>query len=285
MPAHPRTGYRAGVSLLDPTPAPEDPERLILEASRTCDRLRSLSLVRLAAPLPGRSQSGSGRVRPRPGAGRRVVRAGGATPAGRLPELADPAAGDVLAVCAQDLAEEVAERRGDASARGLPTGGRGAHRPATGAVTRAVAPSGPIASGRCGGDLASPRASAPGSGPPGPRAAGWRRSAGSPCWRGGSGPGRRTPRRWPRTPGPGGRRGSPGSPRPAWRRGAVPRPATVTSPEPPTAAAGRRGARSPGPGRCRSRRRCPRRRAWRSPSPDGARPAPWARGGSRRWPR
>jgi hypothetical protein len=103
------------VSLLDPTPAPEDPERLILEASRTCDRLRSLSLVRLGAQLP----DGRSRARAAFDLAQELVDAAAALqgrPARDLPDLADPAAGDVLAVCAQDLAEEVAERRSDASA-------------------------------------------------------------------------------------------------------------------------------------------------------------------------
>lgn len=114
MPPNPRTGYRAGVSLLDPTPAPEDPERLILEASRTCDRLRSLSLVRLAALLPdGRSRARAAFDLAQELADSSFALAG--RPLQRLPELGDAAAGDVLAVCAQDLAEEVAERRGDAS--------------------------------------------------------------------------------------------------------------------------------------------------------------------------
>ncbi len=115
MPPNPRTGYRAGVSLLDPTPAPEDPERLILEASRTCDRLRSLSLVRLGAQLPdGRSRARAAFDLAQELADDAAALEG--RPARALPDLADPAAGDVLAVCAQDLAEVVAEGRSDASA-------------------------------------------------------------------------------------------------------------------------------------------------------------------------
>lgn len=102
------------MSLLDPTPAPEDPERLILEASRTCDRLRSLSLVRLAAPLPdGRSRARAAFDLAQELADASFALAG--RPGRALPDLADHAAGDVLAVCAQDLAEEVAHRRGDAA--------------------------------------------------------------------------------------------------------------------------------------------------------------------------
>jgi hypothetical protein len=102
------------VSLLDPIPAPEDPDRLILEAARTCDRLRSLSLVRLAAPLPdGRSRARAAFELAQDLADEAAVLAG--RPQRMLPDLADPAAGDVLAVCAQDLAEEVADRRGEAA--------------------------------------------------------------------------------------------------------------------------------------------------------------------------
>ncbi len=115
MPAHPRTGYRAGVSLLDPTPAPEDPDRLILEATRTCDRLRSLSPVRLAASLPdGRSRARAAFDLAQALADEAASLAG--QPSRTLPDLADPAAGDVLAVCAQDLAEEVAALSSDDSA-------------------------------------------------------------------------------------------------------------------------------------------------------------------------
>ena len=77
-----------------------------MEAARTCDRLRSMSLVRLAAPLPdGRSRARAAFDLAQDLADRTASLAG--RPAGRLPELADPAAGDVLAVCAQDLLEEL----------------------------------------------------------------------------------------------------------------------------------------------------------------------------------
>lgn len=103
------------MSLLDPTPLPEDPERLILEASRTCDRLRSLSLVRLAASLPeGRSRARAAFDLAQELADASFALAG--TPSHVLPDLADLAAGDVLAVCAQDLAEEVARRPSHAAA-------------------------------------------------------------------------------------------------------------------------------------------------------------------------
>jgi len=103
------------VSLLDPTPAPEDPQRLVLEAARTCERLRSMSLVRLAASLPdGRSRARAALDLAQSLADAAADVAG--RPARTLPDLADPAAGDVLAVCAQDLAEEVAEHRGPVAA-------------------------------------------------------------------------------------------------------------------------------------------------------------------------
>jgi hypothetical protein len=103
------------VSLLDPTPAPEDPERLVLESSRTCERLRSLSLVRLGAQLPdGRSRARAAFDLAQELADDAAALEG--RPARALPDLADPAAGDVLAVCAQDLAEVVAQSRNDDSA-------------------------------------------------------------------------------------------------------------------------------------------------------------------------
>ena len=77
-----------------------------MEAARTCDRLRSMSLVRLAAPLPdGRSRARAAFDLAQDLADRSAALAG--RPVRRLPELADPAAGDVLAVCAQDLLEEL----------------------------------------------------------------------------------------------------------------------------------------------------------------------------------
>jgi hypothetical protein len=111
------------VTLLAAQPDPSQPERLRLELARTADRLRTMSLVRLAAPLPD--------------AGSRAARAfalaqeladAAADLAGRprraLPELADPSAGDVLAVCGLELAEEVAAAGGqrggpDACARAV----------------------------------------------------------------------------------------------------------------------------------------------------------------------
>jgi hypothetical protein len=104
------------VSLLDPTPAPEDPQRLALEAQRTCERLRSMSLVRLGSSLPdGRSRARAAFDLAQELADAAAALAG--RPGQALPDLADPAAGDVLAVCAQDLAEEVASRRGEAPAQ------------------------------------------------------------------------------------------------------------------------------------------------------------------------
>ncbi len=103
------------MNLLDPTPAAEVPDRLILEATRTCDRLRSMSLVRLAAHLPdGRSRALAAFDLAQSLTDAAAGLAG--RPGRTLPDLPDAAAGDVLAVCAQDLAEEVADHRGDAAA-------------------------------------------------------------------------------------------------------------------------------------------------------------------------
>jgi hypothetical protein len=68
-----------------------------------------MSLVRLAAPLPdGRSRARAALDLAQGLADEAAVLAG--RPGRELALLADPAAGDVLAVCAQDLAEEVAGR-------------------------------------------------------------------------------------------------------------------------------------------------------------------------------
>ena len=106
------------MDLLAAPPDPADPARLELEAVRTCDRLRSMSLVRLSAELPdGGTRAGAAFEL----AGRLADLA--ADLAGRprrdLPQLPDPAAGDALAVCARDLVEELSERPGDPDAAEL----------------------------------------------------------------------------------------------------------------------------------------------------------------------
>ena len=92
--------------MLAAEPSPDDPDRLELEATRTAERLRTLSLVRLGVALPdGRSRAGAAFELAGELADRAADLAG--RPRRRLPELPDGAAGDVLAVCAHDLAEEV----------------------------------------------------------------------------------------------------------------------------------------------------------------------------------
>ena len=94
------------MSLLERPLDPADPHRLALEAVRACDRLRSMSLVRLSAALP----EGSSRARAAVALAQELAD-DAADLAGRehraLPELPDPAAGDVLAVCVQDLLGEL----------------------------------------------------------------------------------------------------------------------------------------------------------------------------------
>lgn len=100
------------MSLHDVQPDPSRPERLRLEVGRTADRLRTMSLVRLAAPLP---EGGSRAARAFALAQQLADAAAELADRPRrvLPALADPSAGDVLAVCGLDLAEEVERRAGD----------------------------------------------------------------------------------------------------------------------------------------------------------------------------
>ena len=94
------------VPLLDPDPPPEDPARLERESGRTADRLRSLSLVRLAAPLPdGRSRGAAAIALAQAMADRAADLAGRSRQ--QLPDLPDASAGDAIAVCATDLVEEL----------------------------------------------------------------------------------------------------------------------------------------------------------------------------------
>lgn len=100
------------MSLFEPTPGSDDPARLRLESGRTCDRLRSISLTRLDAPLAdGRSRARAALDLAQELADAAAHLSG--RPARVLPELASPAAGDVLAVCALDLAEELDQSPGD----------------------------------------------------------------------------------------------------------------------------------------------------------------------------
>ncbi len=103
------------MSLLDPTPGMDDPARLRLESGRTCDRLRSMSLTRLDASLAdGRSRARAAHELAQELADASAQLSG--RPARTLPDLASPAAGDVLAVCAQDLAEELDSSPGESAA-------------------------------------------------------------------------------------------------------------------------------------------------------------------------
>jgi hypothetical protein len=98
------------VSLLDPEPEEGDPARLDRESARTADRLRTMSLVRLSAPLPdGSTRAGAAFALAQRLVDRAAELAG--RPRRRLPELPDSAVGDVLAVCVHDLVEQV-ERGG-----------------------------------------------------------------------------------------------------------------------------------------------------------------------------
>jgi hypothetical protein len=94
------------VNLLAPEPDPDDPERLEREAVRTAERLRTLSLVRLGVALPdGRTRAGAAFAVAGELADAAADLAG--RPRRQLPQLPDGAAGDALAVCALDLAEEI----------------------------------------------------------------------------------------------------------------------------------------------------------------------------------
>ena len=104
------------MTLADPPLDAGDPARLEQEVARTADRLRSLSLVRLAAPLAdGRSRAGAALSL----AQELTDRAAGLAdrPLRMLPDLPDRAAGDVLAVCGVDLVDRLREHPDPASCR------------------------------------------------------------------------------------------------------------------------------------------------------------------------
>ena len=104
-----------GVSLLETPPDPRAPARLRLELTRTCDRLRSMSAVRLATARPdGRSRARAALDLAQDFADRAAELA--ARPQQALPELGDFAASDVLAVCGLDLLEELEARGAQESA-------------------------------------------------------------------------------------------------------------------------------------------------------------------------
>ncbi len=103
------------MSLLDPDPDPSDSRRLALEGARTADRLRTLSTVRLAAPLAqGRSRAAAAFALAQELAD--VAAELARRPRRTLPDLPDSAAGDVLAVCVNDLAEELDAHPGQRAA-------------------------------------------------------------------------------------------------------------------------------------------------------------------------
>lgn len=92
------------MDLLRPDPDAADPARLRIEADRVCERLRTMSLVRLAAPIG----EASSRARRAFALAQELVDLAAAArgeDARSLPHLPDPAAGDVLAVAAQELLE------------------------------------------------------------------------------------------------------------------------------------------------------------------------------------
>jgi hypothetical protein len=104
------------VTLFEPTPEPDDPHRLAVEAGRTSDRLRSMSLTRLDAPLAdGRSRAGAAFGLAQQLADWSAELSG--RPSRSLPRLASAAAGDVLAVCAQDLVDDLRQHPGGGAAR------------------------------------------------------------------------------------------------------------------------------------------------------------------------
>lgn len=117
------------MNLLAPDPDPTEPARLDLELERVCDRLRTMSLVRLSAPLHGpatgvgpapdrwvttpTSRAGAARALAQELADRAAELAG--QPHRTLPHLPDPSVADLLAVCGHDLSAQVRRHGGDAA--------------------------------------------------------------------------------------------------------------------------------------------------------------------------
>jgi hypothetical protein len=104
------------VSLLEPPPDPAEPARLRLEAARTADRVRSMSTTRLAAALADgsrRSEAVAVLAQELVDASARIS----GRPQRTLPVLADTAVGDLLAVCAEDLAEDLTAHPGPVAQR------------------------------------------------------------------------------------------------------------------------------------------------------------------------
>lgn len=90
------------MSLFDPPADPSDPDRLSREAERTCDRLRTMALTRLSRPEAGGASRAAAAFEVAQRLADTAADLDGRARVG-LPELADPCAGDVVAVCAHDL--------------------------------------------------------------------------------------------------------------------------------------------------------------------------------------
>lgn len=92
-------------------PDPGQPARLNLEAERVCDRLRSMSLVRLGLPAGvGGTRADRARILAQELVDSAVALAG--RPVRTLPALPDSGVADMLAVCAHDLSAELRLRPG-----------------------------------------------------------------------------------------------------------------------------------------------------------------------------
>ncbi len=94
------------MDILAPELPVDSPDRLAVELERTVSRLRVMSLVRLAAPLSdGVSRAGRALLLAQQLADAEAGVVGG--PQRPLPEVGDSVAGDVLAVCGNDLVAAV----------------------------------------------------------------------------------------------------------------------------------------------------------------------------------
>ena len=90
------------------------------QLGRTVDRLRSLSLARLAGPFePAPTRADAARALAQRLADDAAALAG--EPVRAVPRLADRAVGDQVAVCGRDLLEAASARRGDPEAARLLT--------------------------------------------------------------------------------------------------------------------------------------------------------------------
>jgi len=87
-------------------PPDDDPDRLAGEADRTVHRLRTMPLARLSAPQPGGASRAAGAFALAQQLADLAADLSASARRG-LPPLPDSAAGDALAVCAQELLEQV----------------------------------------------------------------------------------------------------------------------------------------------------------------------------------